>query len=114
MSLRGANEPSEINVAETFDREDLGALYEAADAEVSERVRILTRRGDRTGAAILKGIWAGHSGAHLARKLGISEGAVSQRISAIRKLLPHFVKLCDCIALLSNSSIMTVICLNLT
>ncbi len=90
MNGRAAEAPPELNVAETLDREDLGGLYEAADAEVLERVQILTRRRDRTGAAILRGVWAGQSGAQLARKLGISESAVSQRISAIRKLLPHF------------------------
>jgi hypothetical protein len=90
MSGRAADEPPEFNVAETLESADLGSLYVAADAEVSERVQILTRRGNRSGATILRDVWAGQSGAQVARKLGISESAVSQRISAIRKLLPHF------------------------
>src|SRR6476659_6869892 len=90
MSLRAADEPPEFNVAETLDREDLGALYVAADTEVTEQLRILTRRRDRGGTTVLRDVWAGHSGAAVARKLGISESAVSQRISSIRKLLPLF------------------------
>lgn len=90
MNGRAADGPPEFNIAETLDSADLGALYAAADVEVSERVQILTRRGDRTGAAILRDVWAGHSGAGVARKLGLSESAISQRIAATRKLLPHF------------------------
>ena len=90
MNGRAADEPPEFNVAETFDSADLDALYVAADAEVLERVRTLTLRRDRTGATVLQDVWAGYSQAVVARKLGISESAVSQRISAARQLLPHF------------------------
>jgi hypothetical protein len=43
MNRRAADEPPEFNVAEALDSADLGALYAAADAEVTDRVQLLTR-----------------------------------------------------------------------
>ena len=79
MNRRAADAQPELSIAETLESVELGALYAAADAEVMELACILTRRHDRVGAAVLRGVWAGQSGAQLARKLGISESAVSQR-----------------------------------
>jgi hypothetical protein len=90
MSLRAADSPPELSVAETLESVDLGALYLAADAEVMERVRVLTRRRDQIGAAVLRGVWAGHTGADVARKLGMSESGVSQRVASFRAKLPRF------------------------
>ena len=59
MNGRAADAQPEFSIAETLESVELGALYAAADAEVMERVCTLTRRRDRVGAAVLRGVWAG-------------------------------------------------------